>query len=75
MEITAMLDGLLFPFESMDRNILAMIMIAVMSAYFGVYIVCKRIVFVGVSLADAVSYAERAEKRLPTEAEWELQPV
>ncbi|MDP7036256.1 MAG: metal ABC transporter permease [Planctomycetota bacterium] len=47
-----MLDGLLFPFESMDRNILAMIMIAVMSAYLGVYIVCKRIVFVGVSLAE-----------------------
>lgn len=47
-----MIDHLLFPYEEFSRNVLALAMIACMSGYLGVYVVVKRIVFVGVTLAE-----------------------
>lgn len=47
-----MIDLVLYPYQVFDRNVLALMMIAILSSYLGVYVVCKRIVFVGVALAE-----------------------
>ncbi len=47
-----MLDSLLFPFEELARNVVALGLVSVLSAYLGVYVVCKRVVFVGIALAE-----------------------
>ena len=47
-----MLGDVLAPFVAFDRSVLVLMMIAALSAYLGVYVVVKRIVFVGVALAE-----------------------
>lgn len=51
-----MLHDLLFPFEEFSRNVVALSLVAVLSAYLGVYVICKRIVFVGVALAEMAAF-------------------
>ena len=46
------MNDLLFHYQYFAANVLVLAMVAVLWSYLGVYVVCKRIVFVGVALAE-----------------------